>query len=71
MSTWASPAVLTTHVRDAVAHGDWTPCEVATTVMSAVPTDRSDVVATLWALVEAGELTYCDCHGHLAFRLAD
>lgn len=69
MTTMALPADLTAHVRDAVAHGDWTPAEVTATVTSELRTDRSDVLATLWDLVEAGDLVCCDCHGQLAFRV--
>lgn len=68
MNMQATPAVLTNHVLEAVAHGDWTPAEVTATVTSEIPTDRSDVMATLWGLVETGDLTCCDCHGQLAFR---
>ncbi len=64
------PGTLTTRVLDAVAHGDWTPTEVTATVISEVRTDRSDVMATLWTLVEAGVLSCCDWHGQLGFRLA-
>lgn len=65
----ARPADVTAHVIDAVAHGEWTPAEVTAAVTSEVRTDRSEVLATLWDLVSAGELTTCDCHGQLGFRL--
>jgi len=70
MTMQATPATLTTHVLDAVANGDWTPTEVTATVTSEVRTDRSEVVATLWTLVDSGELRRCDCYGQLGFRLA-
>lgn len=68
MTIQANPAELTNAVLDAVTHGDWTPAEVAATVISEVRAERSDVVATLWDLVDTGDLTCCDCHGQLGFR---
>lgn len=70
MTVQATPALLNSLVLDAVAHGEWTPAEVTAAVASEVRADRSEVVATLWTLVESGELRRWDCYGQLGFRLA-
>lgn len=68
MSIQATPAELTERVLSAVADGAWTPADVTATVTSEFPAGRSDVVATLWDLVDAGEVECCHHHGQFGFR---
>jgi hypothetical protein len=70
MTTRTIPAELTDRVRTAVAEGAWTPADVTATVTSECRADRSDVVATLWDLVDTGELVCCHHHGQFGFRTA-
>jgi hypothetical protein len=70
MTLQATPAVLTASVLDAVADGAWAPGDVAATVTSHVRADRSDVVATLWDLVEEGALVYDRGAPSPGFRVA-
>ena len=68
MSIQAAPAELTHRVLSAVADGAWTPSDVTATVTSEFRAGRSDVLATLWDLVDAGELTCCHHHDQFGFR---
>ncbi len=68
MTTQAPPAQLTERVLAAVADGAWTPADVTATVTSEFRAARSDVVATLWDLVETGDLACCHHHGQFGFR---
>lgn len=68
MTILAAPAELTDRVLAAVADGAWTPADVSATVLCEVPATRSDVVATLWDLVDAGELVCCHHHDQFGFR---
>ena len=68
MTMQAAPAERSDRVLDAVAHGAWTPADVNATVTSELRADRSDVLATLWDLVDAGELTCCRHHDQFGFR---
>lgn len=68
MTIQASPAELTELVLSAVTEGAWTPADVTATVTCECRADRSDVVATLWDLVESGDLVCCHHHGQFGFR---
>ena len=70
MTIKASPAELTERVMRAVAEGAWTPADVTATVTSEFRADRSDVVATLWDLVESGEVVCTHHNGQFGFRAA-
>lgn len=69
MTILATPADLTFRVLAAVADGAWTPADVTATVTSELRADRSDVVATLWDLVESGDLTCTHDNGQFGFRV--
>lgn len=58
MTLSTTPAELTASVLSAVTDGAWSPGDVAATVTAEVRAGRSDVVATLWDLVDAGMLVY-------------
>ena len=71
MTLQPTPAELTTSVLTAVLDGAWTSSDVAATVTAETQAPRSEVIATLWDLVDAGAVVY---DGHAAvpgFRAAD
>jgi hypothetical protein len=70
MTLQATPAELTDSVLTAVADGAWSPTDVAATVTAEVRAGRSDVVATLWDLVDEGVLVYDAGVGMPGFRVA-
>ena len=55
-----NPGELRSLVYDVVAEGAWTTADVVASVASDFAGDRTDVVATLWDLVDDGALRY-DC----------
>ena len=58
MTLHATPALLTRSVLTAVQDGAWSPGDVAATVTAEVRAGRSEVIATLWDLVDAGQVVY-------------
>jgi hypothetical protein len=69
MPILASPADLTFRVLAAVADGAWTSADVTATVTSELRAERCDVVATLWDLVESGDLTCTHDNRQFGFRV--
>lgn len=69
MPVLATTADLTFRVLATVADGAWTPADVTAAVTSELRADRSDVVATLWDLVESGDLTCTHDNGQFGFRV--
>lgn len=67
MTIQCSPAELNTRITDAVEHGAWTPAQVTAAVGQTRAT-RSDIVDTLWALVEGGRLVAGHHNGQFGFR---
>ncbi|QNN54349.1 hypothetical protein [Nocardioides mesophilus] len=68
MTLQTTPAQLTSSVLDAVADGAWSAGDVAATVTAQVRAGRSDVVATLWDLVDQGALVYDASAAEPGFR---
>jgi hypothetical protein len=69
LATLVAPARLTEAVLTAVEEGAWSPADIVATVADQ-HADRSDVMATLWDLVDAGVLTYVPDVAYPAFRRA-
>lgn len=70
MSIQGTPADLTARILTAVEDGAWTPTEVTGAVLGVAGCDRSDIIDTLWDLVDTGDLVYRTHRGQPSFRAA-
>ena len=70
MSIQGTPAVLTERILTVVGEGAWSPAEVTNAVLGVAGCDRSDILDTLWDLVDTGDLVYGTRNGQPSFRAA-